>query len=82
MTSKKQEHLAIDDLGDAAIEFFIDLLQKYPSVWNKQLQEYKNNIKKAAAFKAMDEEMRKAGHTSAGNLNEKCTKWGIWNKVS
>jgi hypothetical protein len=70
--SSKSERLALDEIGDAAISAFIDLLQKYPIVWDKTLPDYKNNIKKGLAFKAMDEEMRVAGHTSAGNL-----KWSF-----
>ncbi len=68
----KSERLVLDELGDAAISAFVDLLQKYPIVWDKTLPDYKNNIKKGLAFKAMDKEMRDAGHTSAGNL-----KWSF-----
>jgi hypothetical protein len=66
--AKLPDHFVLEDLGDAAINFFIDLLQKHPIVWNKSLPDYKNNIKKGLAFKEMDVEMRTAGHTSKGNL--------------
>uniref|UniRef100_A0A914E6Q7 MADF domain-containing protein n=1 Tax=Acrobeloides nanus TaxID=290746 RepID=A0A914E6Q7_9BILA len=74
---KKSERLALDEIGDAAISAFIDLLQKYPIVWDKTLPDYKNNIKKGLAFKAMDEEMRVAGHTSAAGLISTSQLYGL-----
>jgi len=60
--SKNNERFSINDATDETIQNFIDIIQKYPIVWDKTLPESLNNNKKGDAYVKIEQEMVDAGH--------------------